>query len=1090
MISRGKLILILCALLSLCAVSTLAQQATGIISGTVTDQQGLAIAGAKVTIKNVDTKFTQIFTTAGDGIFRFPAVPIGKYAVTIAKDRFKTIERTGITLTQYAEVPVHVSMQVGAVTEQILVTGEAPIVDTEAAAAKQTFGANEIIRHDVSTLIATLPTNTGGSIATWLTFNGGRTEFNRWGLDGAQNQEALNRTEGALPDVEGIQEVNVVSTLAKAEQGQSSAQINVVTKSGTDTFHGHVNMPLPNRMNQVARSFFQARFRDPLGRPMDPKSKGISYYSASIGGPVILPTIYNGSGKTFFFFLYGGQHSEGSPAITISNMGIVPSQAFRNGDLSTLLTGAVKTYIRDPQTGAPFPNNQIPSDRIHPLAKKVMNTFFPLPNMPDGQNYFLDTHTTTDLHQYMAKIDHQVGQAHQMSFNVNQLLSNYELPSGPIVQFRNVSRLSQVHFGLSDIYTITPRVVNEFRMMAYRNHNRLDPVNYYDPNEFGFTGIHAATKAFPYIAITGYAPIGYTSQFEEITNNFEVKDDFSITRGKHGIKLGFDYVWNQGVQNNNILTSGYFMFTGYGASSGLCSAPVYWCSGHPFADFLLGSPYIYTQYSPAQSDIRYTAINAYVQDDWKVGRRVTLNLGLRWEGNSAPADAQNRMSAYRPGMTSVRFPNAPAGIVFQGDPGVPEGTVGNSYTNFAPRLGLAWDVTGSGKTVVHLGYGIYYQTNPLRQPIIGSVSQPFTLSVTLLPTLINPPPDPFTNPFGTDKNPFPYSRTASEATFYTPYNITGLAEGYTTPYTQQFSLNVQRELFSPNYVLTIGYIGSLGVHLQGLNEYNAAKSAADASPLNVQQRRPNQNFSSIRLYDTSQRSYYHSMVVSFNKRMSHGLQYSANYTWSKNIDTQSLNYSPPPQDPYNPHERALSALDVRHKFSGSWLYDLPDLPFLKRGSLAKRLLGGWQYNGLFQIQSGSPTNITTGGNNSFNGVYSDRPNLVGDWRIHESRSNVEKVDVGYFDQTAFEVNADGTFGNLPRNAVIGPGYVRFDMGVVKKFPVTDVKRFEFEARAVNIFNRPNFYFTAFAPSMASGNFGKLPYVLDGRVVSFIGKFYF
>ena len=1083
--------LILVVLL-LCAVTTVAQQATGILAGTVMDQQKLAIASAHVTVVNIGSKYTQSYVTDNDGAFRFPALPVGTYDLTVEKQNFRTVKQVGLAVTEHHVATVSISLPVGATKQEIVVTAQTPLVNLESASVQNTLSNRDVIRFGgdyltggLNRLLTALPTNTNGGYEGWATFNGGRTEYDTWTLDGAQNQESLNRTAGAPPDVEAIQEVDVVSTLAKAEQGHGSAQINVVTKSGGDQFHGHIAVPLPNKWNATARNFFQARTIDPTtGHAVDPSSRGMNYYSASLGGPVIIPGLYDGRHKTHFFILYGGQRSK--DPVLINNSGAVPSDAFRNGDFSSLLPPSNGSQlgmgmIVDPQTGQPFPGNIIPQSRINPLAQKILNDYFPKANLPGG-TYFNQTMSETNLDTFLAKIDQQIGSRHALSFNVNGTFVNSTLPAGPLPAFNNVDNYMDLHFGASDLFTITPHLINEFRTMAYRNHLQLDPVNGVNPQSYGFSGVNAPTDNFPYISVSGYAPVGFSSQVEEITNSFEVKDDVSWTHGKHGVKFGADYTWNQGVQNNHILTSGEYLFLGLG-TAGLCPAPYYYCFGNAFADFLLGRPYVYVQQSPTQSDIRHKAIALYLQDDWKVLPRLTLNLGLRWSGNTAPNDAKGRMSAYRPGEQSTRFPSAPAGIVFDGDPGIPPGTVSGQYLNFSPRIGFALDLTGHGTTALRGGYGIYYETNPLRQAVEGSVNQPFSLLTSVTP-LFTGSSDPFANPFGTGVNPFPYN--FKNAQFYTPYSIIGLAKNYVTPYTQQFTLELEHQL-SKDLAVTVSYIGVLGTHLQGHNEYNAAVYEPGASVLNVQQRRPNQNFSSVVLYDSAATSQYHSLVVSAQKRYSHGFSVDGGYTFSKNIDSASLSYGPLPQDPSNlAAERALSTLDVRQKFSFMLIWDLPF--WNKPHNHLQELAGGWQVNSLWNMHSGSPINLWTGGNNSFNGVYTDRPNQVGNPKLSGGRSNIDKA-AEFFNTSAFAVNAPGTFGDASRNAIPGPDYKAIDLGIVKKFQLGESRRIEFEAHALNVLNRVNFV-GFITPPMNSPDYGKYTQAYAGRNINFVLKFYF
>lgn len=525
-------------------------------------------------------------------------------------------------------------------------------------------------------------------------------------------------------------------------------------------------------------------------------------------------------------------------------------------------------------------------------------------------------------------------------------------------------------------------------------------------------------------------------------------------------------------QLNTFMTGGALSFTG-----------IY--TGDGAADYLLGRLFSFRQGSPLRNALRQNAFSIFLQDDWKVHPRLTLNLGVRWDPWMGFSDLEDVLAAFRPGQQSRIYPNALPGMVYPGDDGVPDTITGNNLANFAPRFGFAYTPTRSNRLAIRGGYGVYFDhirsINLNRFPLV----QPFVLDVTVNNVDIL---DPFNG-----NSPFPFTTPRTEEgrremQFVRPTSFNSFNPNFRTPYSQQWNLNVQFEPIR-DYTFTAAYVGSKSSRLFMSRNINPALPAPGASVANIQARRPFQDFIVLEEEATDGYSQYHSMQLSLNKRFSRGFTLLSSYTWAKDIGLTAAQSegSQGPRHPLNYGlDKARMNTDVRHRFVNSFVWRLPGQTAF-RASPLRFLLAGWETTGILTLQTGLPITVRSGVDNSFFGIGGDTADLVGDPRLDSGRPRGERI-AQYFNPQAFVRNAPGTVGTAGLNILTGPGMVTFDLGVNKDFQIRESHALQFRSEFFNAFNRVNLGNPN--STQNSINFGRILGAGDPRVIQFALKYRF
>ncbi|HYO81931.1 MAG TPA: hypothetical protein VES20_11045, partial [Bryobacteraceae bacterium] len=750
--------------------------------------------------------------------------------------------------------------------------------------------------------------------------------------------------------------------------------------------------------------------------------------------------------------------------------------------------------VADPQTvtaqnpnGTPFPNSIIPQNRLDPVALKFTEAFFPLPNLP-GNFFSYNLSIPQDDDQSVMKIDQLFTNNHRAS--LRYFFDDFRrLNNDGLLDFNSEFNWVTHNATINDTITFSPTVVNVATVTFNRNVFIRAPLITDAARDWKALGCVSCQQLAPpdipehwNVSINNGFGVRSSTNFISYMQNFQIADNLSISRGNHLFSIGGDVARARRNGREYFNAAPVFNFNGQRSGAG----------GYGYADFYLGVPVSVQQNTPLRSyPIKWTPF-LYFQDDWKVSRQLTLNLGVRWAPYLPVVELRDELSAFRPGQQSVVYPLAPNGLVFPGDPGIDRGIVRADYNKIEPRFGFAWDATGDGKTSVRGGYGIFYDT--LRLVAVNNVStrQPFTLG-----TSINDPfslTDPYRNApdvlraLQTFDNSSAQNRASR--TFIRPVNANSIDPNFTTGYMQQWNLSVQRELFH-EFVLTTAYVASKGTKFQMTQQLNPAIYIPGQSTAgNIDARRIYRDYQTIQGLQAHGNSTYHSLQVSFNKRFSRGYTVLGSYVWSKFIDIASNDgngsTSPGSTNPFDwNYDRGRSDFDVNHRFVTSFIWDVP--LFRDAGRLTRSLLGGWQLNGILTLQSGTPFSIMAGQNRSLTGGAGDRADLLYTPEVYSDRSNGEKVQ-RYFDTGAFAQPELGTYGNSGRNILTGPGLANLDAALFKQFGITESSMFELRWEVFNAMNRANFGNPV--SNLSNSAFGRITSARDPRIMQIGAKLKF
>ena len=1118
------------AVFNLVSVNLAAQQITAGIRGTVIDPSGAIVRSASVTAKQIETGLTRVAVTDHQGEYVLVELPIGHYQLEVQAKGFQRYLRQGISLDVNETATVSIQLKLGAESQQVEVSADAALVQSTVSSLGQTVMEREILDlpldgRNFSQLGLLQPgvvpltpglLEAGGPARENQAYavDGQRPESNNFLIDGADNVSSVDGGFVFKPPIDAIAEFKILSHNANAEFGRNTGSTtNIVTRSGSNSFHGAAWEFLRNDAMDSSDYFTQSV--QPLKQ---------NQFGATFGGPIV-------KDKTFFLGYYEGFRNRLGETVPAT----VPSADEKTGNFAELCTSIGATI--DPTSGMcsnpagqltffgqPVPFNQMTLvTPIDPVAANVL-PFFPSPNV--GENGFIATQTLSENNnQFGVRLDHYLTRADNLNFRymyssgpTTDPLSpvGANVPGFPVGEYDRAQ-----NFVTQETHIFSPTTIGVARFSFLRNTFLLDEhLNHESPADFGFQYAPTLPSAAgpPFIQVGGYASVGdpITGPRNPYQNTFDVSGSLSWVHGRHEFKFGGGYRRDQINALQGIATNGFFVFAGI---------PSYedFLYNDGFANYLSGNPVVFLQGGGNFArEIRDRALDAYAQDNYKVTPRLTLNMGLRWELPFPSTENHNEVNLFVPGAQSQVIPNAPAGLLYPGDPGVPAGLIPTQKTAFAPRFGFAWDPRGDAKTVVSAAYGIFYEPyytgegGPLQDP----VSAPPYLKTLQLGFPINS----FANPF--------YSPDPFGVPFPEPMTLLVVSRNLHLPYAQDWNLNIQHS-FGTDWLLQVGYVGTTGVRLPrfiegdpavyypGVDTTSAGCSVASPCPISTENNVNNRRlYSGCTLADPPSsciygsvgeiasvaNSSYNALEASLRKRFSHGLSFLASYTWSHSIDdVSSFNITGSASQPVagendlaqNPFdlvaERGPSMFDARHRLVLSYQWSLP---FLQHSSSwYGKVFGNWQLNGIFTAMSGTPFTVFDSNDVSLqgqapeiSGFSSNRPNVVGNPNSGP-RTAAEWFNVKAFQAITQDPNSPvEQFGDEGRNAVLGPRYVDWDFSAFKNIRLTESKELQFRGELFNVLNHTNFRLPV--SDIESPTFGQIQSDVSPRVIQVALKFLF
>ncbi len=1058
--------------LILAALPLPAQTIFGTILGTATDTTGSVLTNVQIRVVNVNTNIERRVSTDALGNYEVTHLTPGNYRVEAEQPGFQRLVRDGIELQTRQVARVDLQLIVGSVSETVSVTANAPLVESETGRIAD-IRPGELIRHlplnSVSIFRFTVltPGVIGNISGSTFSFNGSWSRQASWTLDGVSMSDVTTGTQiGPLAsNLENFRELKIDLSNNSAESG-AVGTVTMTTRSGENELHA---------------TLFEA-YISPGLRAANPfnflKNRTITnQYGGSVGGPVIIPKLYNGRDRTFFYFAYmDWRDSARATDLTPT----VPLAAWKRGDFSDLLSLAAPVQLRDP-SGQTFANNRIPENRINATARRIQERFYPDPNFGNTAVFGVQNWRgqmrppARNPYNRSIRIDHKISERNTIFGRANFQHSHGDgwiggLPTG--AQSKQIRRMRQI--SVVDTHVFNPRVVNEFRFGIPRDLN-----NFYERafpglpliQELGFQGlapnIPADAGGSPRVRFSGLGTvqaIDFGAGARPLDTSVQLYNQVSWFRGRHSLKFGGQLL--KARFNNLSVPAGLFgdwLFTNR-------------YTGWAYADFLLGVPSEATRQFPNPTiRQRRSSLDLFVQDDLKLSPRLTLNLGLRYEYHKPWTEVDDLMANFDIGRQSLVvadgalskviplfravFPRV--NLIEASQAGIPSRTlVRTDRNNFAPRLGLAWRPFGHPRSVVRAGYGIFINVAPHHPPAGGS---PFKLDE---PTFINPAARPeLVWPLA-----YPAAGATASAVAFPSFATRdpGLAE----PYTQQWNLTLEQQIRSTG--LRLSYVGTASRLLDYVRNINVPEP--NSVPY-IQKSRPLPGFAAIDLRTNGATHTYQALQFEAQRQLASGLYYQVGYTWSKDLGDHHVGL----ENPFSRTiERSQTSRVPNHRATGNFVWELP----FGRGKpvggnlrgLAQGIVAGWALSGIVSLQSGDHlaafynapdihTNIahTT---SLTPPVVGRRPDRIADGNLPSSQRTVAQ----WFDLAAFRDpgcpaanpfctgaarTSVGRFGNAGPNIIEGPGSALTHLGVYKNFTIGERLRLRFEFAGTNVFNRKN-----------------------------------
>ncbi len=1095
------------------------------IGGVVSDSSGKVIEGAQVIAVETDKQLVRTTTTNGEGRFTLSNLPVGPYRLEVKAPGFKDYKQTGISLEVGQTSGINVQLTVGSLSESVEVVANASMVETKDSAIAQVMEQRKIVDLPLNgrnlTQLLTLTgggttapagdltgsKNMGGSNGSG-TFSvaGGQANGVSYLLDGGDHNDSFSNVNMPIPFPDAVQEFSVQTNALQAAFGlHPGGAVNIVTKSGSNSFHGDFFEFLRNyALNARPKGLVT-----PAGAVMQPQRDSLkrSQFGGTAGGKIVRD-------KLFFFGGYQQTVQRSNPG---TNTAHVPTALTIMGDFSvqdapTSAGGcqAKAITLKNPRTGAPYPNNKIPQDQFDPAAVKLLS-FIPISTDPCG-TYLYGQPANNPDYQIIGRMDYIRSEKH--SLFGRYYMYNYTaqaffdgknaLTTGP--NPGNRERSMTATFG--DTYTLSPTMLNSFHATFNRRaDNRGSAQNLFGPQGLGIKntvgGNFADNMPDNYIQVTvgnyfnvacGTCAPGYFN-----INNYQVSNDFSKNMGRHQIAFGFDFRKEQFNSTNNQQSNGQWTFSG-GSTTGY--------SGDNLADLLLGHMSSWNQGNALSDYMRQTVFAAYVQDTFRASPRITVNLGARWEPLQPAVDKQCRgnqfnLQAYIAGVHSTQYPAAPAGMLFAHDALNSNGCqfTQSHWLATSPRVGVVWDPTGKGKQTIRAAFGLMHESTELFYPERWTTNPPYASAITTTNPSINAP---FSNPWngyvsptGVPGDPFP-----GAAIFPSLGTYVTIPPHVHDTYMMQWNLSLSQQ-FGKNWLATATYIGNRTNHILGANEQNMPVFSPTATAANEQSRRPltlinptqGAYYSSIVQTDDGNSSSYHGLLLKLDHRFSNHFTWLTNYTWSHCISTYDFGGELAGNNYQNPNDRRSEKADCnfdrRHIFNTSMVVESGGIGT----GFTKMLTKDWQLAPIVSLYTGQPFTITTGSDVSLTGVGADRPNVVAG--VNPLPHTLTQwfnpaAFAGGCTTTAYIGNPScvplGSFGDAPRDVFHNPGTIQWDMAVSRKFQFSERWKLEVRSDFFNIMNHANW--NGPSAGLTSSTFGQITSFGSPRLIQMAMKLYF
>jgi hypothetical protein len=1056
------------------------------IHGVVQETSGAVIPNAQIKATQIDTGYTQTTVSNGEGNYSLLNLPVGSYRLDVTAASFKSYQQLGIILQVGNNTLISVTLEIGSVSDHIDITSDAAMVQTQDTSVSQVIDQRRIVdlplngRQATDLILlsggAAQPPNSTRVITTHdyptavgISVSGGQINGNNYLLDGADHNDSHSNVNLPFPFPDALQEFNVQTAGISARFGlHPGSVVNVVTKSATNKIHGNVFEFLRNGVFN-ARNYF-ATSQDTLKR---------NQFGGTIGTPLVHDKL----------FLFSGFQATRERTAPPQLKAYLPTAAVLGGDFSTILSATCQSsgkakQLVNPVTHQPYPNNRINPATFNAPALALLKGL-PVATDPCGLVTYAIPNPN-DENQYVGRLDWV--QSQRNTIFGRYFIDDYSNPAvdaseNLLVTTRAGLQQRAQSVVLGDSFSITPSLFNSFHLGFVRLAvNRAQSPGMPSPSTLG-VNMYNPVDDFTDLTVTNYFTVGGGSNAPAsfIRNQWQLANDLDFTKGRHHLSFGAEWITGQMDENNLQFANGEFNFNGSR-------------SGDSLADLMLGTLNTVIDSNYARVDLRQKYFGAYFEDSFQMNPRFNVHVGVRWEPSLPEHDALARgnhfsLSDFVAGNRTVQYDNAPPGLFFYGDKGVPKSYARGNYANFAPRIGFAFDPTGSGRSSIRASYGMFFDTPESFTIRDFGISAPWGNAITL-----TGPAGGFSDPVAGYTFPTPTPPTKN-AIFPTQGTYINFPLGLHHMYMQQYNLSLQQQL-TPNWLFSLDYVGNRGVHMRGSYESNPAVYIPGSSTTgNTQTRRtlyrlnPGTGvyFSNLTMMDDGVNTYYNGLRVKAEHRFSNHFTVLSVYTWSKCLQSaETIGNRLSGNTESNPYNRTADFgacdYDLRHNWNNSVVLEGPRF----KKALLNQTTGGWQLAFLANLHTGFPINLTTGTDQSLSNVGLDRPDVVAGVNpyVHNS-SNSRKT---WINSAAFVPNALGTFGTTRYNALIAPGYVNVDATLMKGFRVTESQHVDLRFEFFNVINHTNF--SAPISTRNSSNFGLIQASNPARIIQLAGKYVF